>query len=137
NKASNDTTSLFYNKLCTIAITRKRIHMKKYDEFYEEVKGFEIPSPFFIEDNKIYRENGKKEEFEFISRQVPYITKYFDDVEENNVQYELKWFNDGKIYNEIIPAIALATKREVILLANKGLSSNDKNKHFLIEYIDI
>jgi|SRR5690625_199992 len=111
--------------------------MKNYDEFYEEVKGFEIPSPFFIEDNKLYRENGKKEEFEFISRQVPYITKYFDDVEENNVQYELKWFNDGKIYNEIIPAIALATKREVILLANKGLSSNDKNARFLIEYFDL
>src|SRR5699024_11651619 len=52
-------------------------------------------------------------------------------------QYELKWFNDGKIYNEIIPAIALATKREVILLANKGLSSNDKNARFLIEYFDL
>src|SRR5690625_7561854 len=101
--------------------------MKNYDEFYEEVKGFEIPSPFFIEDNKLYREHGKKEEFEFISRQVPYITKYFDDFEENNVQYELKWFIDGKIYNEIIHAIALASKREVILLSIKGMSCDDKN----------
>lgn len=111
--------------------------MSTYDEFYEEVKGFGIPSPFFIEMNKLYRSNEKNGEDEFISRQVPYIIKCFDDVEENNVQYELKWFNDGKIYNEVIPAIALATKREVIALANKGLSSNDRNARHLIEYFDL
>jgi len=111
--------------------------MNKYNKFYKEVKGFGIPSPFFIDNNKLYKENVKNGEVEFISRQVPYITKCFDDVEENNVQYELKWFNDGKTYNEVVPAIALATKREVILLANKGLSSNDRNARFLIEYFDL
>lgn len=72
-----------------------------------------------------------------MSRQIPYITKCFDDIERNNVQYELKWFNDGKVYDEVVPAIALATKREVISLANKGLSSNDRNARYLIEYFDL
>jgi|SRR5690625_222694 len=111
--------------------------MNKYNKFYEEVKGFGIPSPFFVDDNKLYRENIKNGEVEFISRQAPYITKCFDDVEKNNVQYELKWFNDGKTYDEVVPATALATKREVILLANRGLSCNDRNARYLIEYFDL
>ena len=49
----------------------------------------------------------------------------------------MKWFNDGKVYDEVVPATALATKREVITLANKGLSSNDRNARYLIEYFDL
>lgn len=103
----------------------------------KEVEGFGIPSPFFMKDNKLMRLNEKDNEEEFISRQIPYVTKCFDDIEKNNVQYELKWFNDGKVYSEVVPAIALATKREVIALANKGLSSNDRNARHLIEYFDL
>ena len=111
--------------------------MVAYKTFLDEVKGFGIPNPFFTKDNKLYRVNAKNDEEEFISRQIPYITKCFDDIEKNNVQYELKWFNDGKIYDEVVPATALATKREVISLANKGLSSNDRNARYLIEYFDL
>ncbi len=103
----------------------------------KEVEGFGILSPFFMKDNKLMRLNEKDNEEEFISRQIPYVTKCFDDIEKNNVQYELKWFNDGKVYSEVVPAIALATKREVIALANKGLSSNDRNARRLIEYFDL
>lgn len=71
-----------------------------------------------------------------ISRQVPYITKYFDDIEKNNVQYELKWYYDGKIYHEVVPATTIATRREIVLLAKKGLSSNDHNARYLIEFFD-
>lgn len=103
----------------------------------KEVEGFGIPSPFFMKDNKLMRVNEKDNEEEFISRQIPYVTKCFDDIEKNNVQYELKWFNDGKVYSEVVPATALATKREMIALANKGLSSNDRNARHLIEYFDL
>lgn len=103
----------------------------------KEVEGFGIPSPFFMKDNKLMRLNEKDNEEEFISRQIPYVTKCFDDIEKNNIQYELKWFNDGKVYSEVVPAIALATKREVIALTNKGLSSNDRNARHLIEYFDL
>lgn len=111
--------------------------MNDYNMFLEEVKGLGIPSPFFIRDNKLYRVNEKNNQEEFISRQVPYITTYFDDVEKNNVQYELKWYNEPKLYKEVVSATALATKREVIMLANKGFSSNDRNARFLIEYFDL
>ncbi|GEK32107.1 hypothetical protein KZO01_24160 [Kurthia zopfii] len=108
-----------------------------YETFFEEVKGFGIPDPFFTKENKLYKINSKNGDEEFISRHVPYITMCFDDIERNNIQYELKWFNDDKIYNEVVPATALATKREVIELANKGLSSNDRNARPLIEYFDL
>lgn len=108
-----------------------------YEMFREEVKGFGIPDPFFTKDNRLYRVNRKNDEEEFISRHVPYVTKCFDDIEKNNVQYELKWFHEGKVYSEVVPAIALATKREVISLANKGFSSNDRNARHLIEYFDL
>lgn len=103
----------------------------------EEVKGFGIPNPFFTKDNRLYRVNRKNDEEEFISRQVPYVTKCFDDIEKNSVQYELKWFHEGKVYSEVVPATALATKREVIALANKGMSSNDRNARHLIEFFDL
>lgn len=108
-----------------------------YEVFREEVKGFGIPDPFFTKDNRLYRVNRKNDEEEFISRHVPYVTKCFDDIEKNNVQYELKWFHEGKVYSEVVPAIALATKIEVISLANKGFSSNDRNARHLIEYFDL
>lgn len=111
--------------------------MSLLEKFHEQVKGFEIPSPFFVENNKLYRENYKSGDVEFISRQAPYITRYFDDVEKNNVQYELTWCYKGKIYNEILPATALSTRKEIIALANKGLSSNDRNAKYLIEYFDL
>lgn len=111
--------------------------MTTFEMFFEEIKVFEIPSPFFVKDKKLYKIDSKNEEEQFISRQVPYITKCFDDVEKNNVQYELKWFNDGKVYSEVVPAMTLATKREVISLANKGFSSNDRNARDLIVYFDL
>lgn len=111
--------------------------MSLLEKFQEQVKGFDIPSPFFVENNKLYRENYKTREVEFISRQAPYVTRYFDDVEQNNVQYELTWCYKGKIYNEVLPATALATRKEVIALANKGLSSNDRNAKDLVEYFDL
>lgn len=82
-----------------------------YEVFREEVKGFGIPDPFFTKDNRLYRINRKNDKEEFISRHVPYVTKCFDDIEKNNVQYELKWFHEGKVYSEVVPAIALATKK--------------------------
>lgn len=111
--------------------------MTVYETFLDEMKGFDIPSPFFTKDNKLYRVDEKKDEVHLVSRQIPYITKCFDDVEKNNVQYELKWFIDGKVYDEVVPATALATKREVIMLANKGVSSTDLNARSLIEYFDL
>lgn len=79
----------------------------------------------------------KGDNYQFVSRHIPYLTRRFEDVEKNNIHYEMKWINEGKVYVDIILAIALATRREVISLANKGLSSNDLNARFLIEYFDL
>src|SRR5699024_5569237 len=111
--------------------------MSLLEKFQEQVKGFDIPSPFFVENNKLYRENYKTGDVEFISRQAPYVTRYFDDVEKNNIHYELTWCYKGKIYNEVVQATALSTKKEIIALANKGLSSNDRNAKYLIDYFDL
>lgn len=111
--------------------------MSLLEKFQEEVKGFEIPSPFFVENNKLYRDNYKTNDIEFVSRQAPYVTRYYDDVEKNNIQYELTWCYKGKVYNEVVPATALSTRKEVIALANKGLSSNDRNAKQLIDYFDL
>ncbi|WP_338450548.1 DUF927 domain-containing protein [Niallia oryzisoli] len=112
--------------------------MTAYKSFLEEVRGFKIPLPFDINNNKLCKhieKEGKVEKVE-VSRQVPYVTKYFDDIEQNNVKYELKWFSNGRIYTEIVPAITLASRREIIQLANKGFSSNDLNARSLIEYFN-
>lgn len=111
--------------------------MSVYERFLEEVKGFGIPSPFFIKNNILYRVDEKNDKEDYVIRQVPYVTKCFDDIEKNNVQYQLKWYYEGKVYEEIVPATGLATRREVVSLANKGLASSDRNARNLIEYFDL
>lgn len=111
--------------------------MSVYERFLEEVKGFGIPSPFFIKNNILYRVDEKNDKEDYVIRQVPYVTKCFDDIEKNNVQYQLKWYYEGKVYEEVVPATGLATRRELISLANKGLASSDRNARNLIEYFDL
>lgn len=84
------------------------------------------------EDNKI--ENIKKERV--ISRTAPIIVREFSNLESNEVFYEILWIDRKKIKREVVPASKIATKKELITLADKGLAVNDLNCRYLIEYFN-
>ncbi|MDQ7861124.1 DUF927 domain-containing protein [Peribacillus frigoritolerans] len=72
-----------------------------------------------------------------MSRNVPFITKYLEHIEKSEIYYEISWRNKGKDYKETVPAGMLASRRELLALADKGLSCNDSNSKHLIEYFDL
>lgn len=109
----------------------------------DKVSGFVIPEPYRIKHGSLYRIDVKKVDGEFqdievfVSRNVPFIIKYLEHIEKSEIYYEISWRNKGKDYKETVPAGMLASRRELLALADKGLSCNDSNSKHLIEYFDL
>ncbi|WP_203289375.1 DUF927 domain-containing protein [Metabacillus sp. cB07] len=104
---------------------------------------FVIPEPFLTKHSSLYRKeikkvDGETQEIEvFVSRNVPFITKYLEHIEKSEIYYEVSWSNKGKDYKETVPAGMLASRRDLLALADKGFSCNDSNSKQLIEYFDL
>ncbi|WP_176474545.1 DUF927 domain-containing protein [Peribacillus simplex] len=101
-----------------------------------------IPFPYFIRENELFRiesknVKGKVEEVESkVSRNAPVITKMLKHMEKNEVHYEMNWVNKGDFYTETVAAGVLASKKELLKMADKGLSCNDSNSKYLVDYFD-
>ncbi|EJQ56201.1 hypothetical protein IEQ_00175 [Bacillus cereus BAG6X1-2] len=101
-----------------------------------------IPSPYKVKNNALYRvetkvKNGELDEREImVARHVPILKRELHNVERQQLYYELTWNDRGKVVTEIVPAGALVTKREMMPLADKGFPSNDNNIKQLIDYFD-
>ncbi|WP_161497146.1 DUF927 domain-containing protein [Pradoshia eiseniae] len=106
-------------------------------------ENWKIPYPFSIVENELYRLeykslNGRIEEsLKKISRNAPVVTKMYKHTERNDVFYEIFWENKGDLYYETISAGVLASKKELLKLADKGLSCNDTNAKYFVEYFDL
>lgn len=104
---------------------------------------FVIPDPYLIKHSSLYRNEVKKIDGElqdidvFVSRNVPFITKYLEHIEKSEIHYEVSWHNKGRYYKETVPAGMLASRRDLLALADKGLSCNDSNSKHFIEYFDL
>ncbi|MGO1059343.1 DUF927 domain-containing protein [Planococcus sp. FY231025] len=102
----------------------------------------QIPKPFKVINGALFRIVVKEKRGEFIQseemvcRQAPIITKSFSNVEINQLYYELSWSERGKVFQETVPAGEIATRKELLKLADKGLGVNDLNAKFLIDYFD-
>ena len=98
-----------------------------------------IPEPFHIKGNSLYKrvttKEGKETEV-LISRFAPAILKEFSNIERNSVHYDITWKNRGKEHCEVVPANVIATKKDLLTLAEKGFSCNDLNYKDLISYFD-
>ncbi|MGF6950971.1 uncharacterized protein (DUF927 family) [Neobacillus sp. B4I6] len=102
-----------------------------------------IPPPFYIVGDalcKIIVKKGKEgesvEELITVSRMAPHILRKLSNVENNTVNYEIAWKDNGKEIKEVVPAAVLSTKKELLTLAASGFSCNDGNCKDLIKYLD-
>lgn len=104
--------------------------------------GYTLPPDYIAKNNHLYKiiEKQKGDEIEItevlICRQVPIITKSFTNAEYAQLYHEITWLDNGKQYSEIVTAGALATKNQLIQLAEKSLAVNDNNAKHLIKYFD-
>lgn len=117
--------------------------LEKY-EYAKQEEYINIPKPYFIKDNSLYRKDLKKksnDEYEdvntLVSRYAPIISKVLEHIERGEIHYEITWKIDGRVYKEVVPAITLAFKRELLKLADRGLSVTDLNTKHFVEYFDL
>lgn len=114
-------------------------------EAAENNKGDEqgvLPSPYKSIKGALYKVEikVKKDEIEEqnipVARHVPYLKRELCNIEKPQVYYELTWNNRGNNVTELVTAGSLATKREMMPLAEKGFPVNDNNVKQLIDYFD-
>jgi len=118
--------------------------MQKVNSLTELPKNFykNIPLPYRVIGNALYRvekklKGNQAEEYKIlVARHAPIIKRELYNVEQPQVYYEIAWNDRGRLVVEIVGAGALATKREMIPLAEKGFPCNDNNYRQLIDYFD-
>lgn len=73
----------------------------------------------------------------FISRNTPFVTKRFDNVENGNIFYEVEWKDDDKktTTSNVVTGSTIAQKKDLLELSNKGLAVNDNNARDLISFM--
>ncbi|WP_041089253.1 DUF927 domain-containing protein [Jeotgalibacillus soli] len=108
----------------------------------EKVESFMMPKPFFSQNNRLFKKEIKKVDGEFkeinalVSRYVPLITMIYEHIERGEVFYQISWKAECKWYQETVTAKTLASKPDLLCLADKGFSVTDLNGRTLIEYFD-
>lgn len=105
-------------------------------------KEYKLPAGFEVYHGQLYMlvEKGKGEEKEVVPtvlcRQVPVVTRSFSNIERSQLYYELSWTDEGRLYEEVIPAGHLATRKDLVTLADYSLAVNDINVRDLIGFLD-
>ncbi len=93
-----------------------------------------IPEPFFIEKDELWI--NVKGEGRLLCRQVPYIIKKLNNIEDNTVSYILCWKDDNLTKTEVVSSIVLSVKKELLSLSEKGLGVNENNYKQMISFFD-
>lgn len=100
------------------------------------------PLPFFVKGNALFKKIAKTvrgveiEKEIMVSRIAPTISRELSNVEKNSVHYEIVWTDRGRERKEVVVAGAVATKKEMLTLADRGFPVNDLNYKDLIQYFD-
>ncbi|OKL37603.1 DUF927 domain-containing protein [Domibacillus mangrovi] len=121
-----------------------KLEVSKSDRKSTSMPGIQvIPIPYKVINNALYkteskaiRGGGVETRDVMVARQVPIIKRELHNVERPQVYYELTWNDRGSQVNELVPAGTLATKKDLIQLADKGFACNDNNAKQLIDYFD-
>lgn len=101
-----------------------------------------IPPPYQVIDNKLIKVEFKEVKGEIeerkttVSRMAPMVLKELSNIERNSVHYEVSWKDRGREKREVVPASVLATKKDLLTLADKGLPVTDLNYKNLIDYFE-
>lgn len=102
-----------------------------------------IPTPYQVVNNQLIRTETKVvgggdviEKKEMVSRLAPKLIKELSNIERNSLHYEIAWVDRGREKREIVPASTLATKKDLLMLADYGLPCNDLNYKKMIDYFD-
>lgn len=107
-----------------------------------------IPTPFYRNFSEIHKRETlfktvykvvKGEEVEvpkMVCRHLPVVTRSYTNIEKSQLYYDVQWTDYTRVYSETVPAGSLATKKDLLKLADMSLGVNDLNAKDLIDYFD-
>lgn len=118
------------------------VTVKKEENNITDVFQFLIPSPFVMVSNllkkevKVRVEGVWEDQVITVCRQAPVITKSYSNIEKSQMYHEIHWIDNGRKHFEIVPAGDIATRKNLLSLADKSLAVNDLNAKDLIDFFD-
>lgn len=125
-----------------LSLPPKEMKKEDFNITVQEHSSAIVPYPFYVNNGALWKtefkmKQGAMEEVpKIICRHSPIVARSFSNIERSQLYYEIEWTDHGRVYNETVPAGCLATKKDLLKLADMSLGVNDLNAKDLIDYFD-
>ena len=130
------------NSNSTDKVNAKLTMAKKMQVEHSSGRKFMLPPGFQKVNNMLHIVHTVKsgeetfEKTEMLCRHVPIISKKLLNIAHSQLHFELSWRDNDREYNEVVPASYVASKSDLLKLADWSLGVNDLNARNLISYFD-
>lgn len=83
---------------------------------------------------KVLRDGSIEQKEHLICSQSPLIVRSFENVETDDLYYELNWKDEHRLRKAIVLASQIGSRKELALLSNRSLAVTENNAKNMIDY---
>ncbi|MGE7954643.1 DUF927 domain-containing protein [Lysinibacillus xylanilyticus] len=83
---------------------------------------------------KVLRDGSVEQKENLICSQSPLIVRSFENVETDDLYYELNWKDEHRLRKAIVLASQIGSRKELVMLSNKSLAVTENNAKSMIDY---
>lgn len=83
---------------------------------------------------KVLRDGSVEQKENLICSQSPLIVKSFENVETDDLYYELNWKDEHRLRKAIVLASQIGSRKELAMLSNRSLAVTENNAKNMIDY---
>lgn len=97
--------------------------------------GYQIKnSALYQISEKVLRDGSVEQKENLICSQSPLIVRSFENVETDDLYYELNWKDEHRLRKAIVLASQIGSRKELVMLSNKSLAVTENNAKSMIDY---
>ena len=97
--------------------------------------GYQIKHGAFYQiSEKVLRDGSVEQNEHLICSQSPLIVRSFENVETDDLYYELNWKDEHRLRKAIVLASQIGSRKELALLSNRSLAVTENNAKNMIDY---
>ncbi|MGN4127236.1 DUF927 domain-containing protein [Lysinibacillus sphaericus] len=83
---------------------------------------------------KVLRDGSVEQKENLICSQSPLIVRSFENVETDDLYYELNWKDEHRLRKAIVLASQIGSRKELVMLSNRSLAVTENNAKNMIDY---
>ncbi|MFJ6211661.1 DUF927 domain-containing protein [Lysinibacillus sp. NPDC092081] len=83
---------------------------------------------------KVLRDGSVEQKEQLICSQSPLIVRSFENVETDDLYYELNWKDEHRLRKAIVLASQIGSRKELVMLSNRSLAVTENNAKNMIDY---